>query len=298
MARSPAIPSELTIAPFTLDDARRVGISPRQLQGASWTRLGRGLYVWSRLAANVGLRLSAIQSQLPPTAAFSGITAARLHGLDLGPAGAPIEVTLPRGSGISPRVGVLIRRSVLREADLVVRQGLRTTSLLRTLAELGRRLPLVEAVVAVDMAFQQRLIEPADLSAWVSAWKGWKGVVRFRRVARLAEPAAESPMETRLRLRLVLAGLPRPEAQVELCDESGRFVGRVDLFYRSSRLAIEYDGATHRESLIDDNRRQNLLLNAGYRLLRFTAPDVMTTPDSVVAQVRAILQAPREQRGA
>ena len=99
-------------------------------------------------------------------------------------------------------------------------------------------------------------------------------------------------MESRLRLGLVLAGLPRPEAQVELCDDSGRFLGGVDLFYRASRLAIEYDGATHRESLIDDNRRQNLLLNAGYRLLRFTAPDVMKFPDSVVAQIRAILQSP------
>ena len=172
----------------------------------------------------------------------------------------------------------------------MIRQGFRTTSVLRTLADLARRLPLIEAVVAADMAFQQKLIAPAELSAWVLARKGWKGVVRFRRVAELAEPSAESPMETRLRLRLVLAGLPRPEVQVDLCDGEGRFVGRVDLFYRASRLAIEYDGATHRESLIDDNRRQNLILNAGFRLLRFAAPDVMKTPDSVVAQVRGHLE--------
>ena len=38
-----------------------------------------------------------------------------------------------------------------------------------------------------------------------------------------------------------------------------------------------------------DNRRQNRLLNAGFRLLRFTATDVYNTPDSVVALVRAAL---------
>ncbi len=96
-------------------------------------------------------------------------------------------------------------------------------------------------------------------------------------------------METRLRLLLVLAGLPRPETQVSLFDEQGRFLGRPDLYYRSHRLALEYDGATHRDTLTGDNRRQNLLVNAGYRILRFTADDVLRNPDSVVTQVRQAL---------
>ena len=96
-------------------------------------------------------------------------------------------------------------------------------------------------------------------------------------------------METRLRLLLVLAGLPRPEAQVPLHDDSGRFLGRPDLYYPAHRLGLEYDGSTHRDSLIQDNRRQNRLLNAGIRLLRFTATDLHRTPDSVVEQVRAAL---------
>ncbi len=43
---------------------------------------------------------------------------------------------------------------------------------------------------------------------------------------------------------------------------------------------------THRESLAADNRRQNRLIEAGYRILRFTANDVLNSPDSVVALVR------------
>jgi len=95
-------------------------------------------------------------------------------------------------------------------------------------------------------------------------------------------------METRLRMLLVLRRLARPEAQVPIYD-GHRFLGRVDLYYRGQKLALEYDGATHRESLAADNRRQNRLLEAGIRLLRFTASDIYNAPDLVVAQVRAAL---------
>ena len=93
-------------------------------------------------------------------------------------------------------------------------------------------------------------------------------------------------METRLRVLLVLAGLPRPEVQVSIHDDQGRFLGRPDLLYSRQHLAIEYDGGSHRDRMVDDNRRQNGLVGAGLRLLRFTAADVYGTPDLVAMQVR------------
>ena len=98
-------------------------------------------------------------------------------------------------------------------------------------------------------------------------------------------------METRLRMLLVLAGLPCPEVQVSIRDDEGRFLGRPDLLYRLQRLAIEYDGGNHRDRMVDDNRRQNGLIGAGFRLLRFTAADVYGTPDIVAMQVRHCLLA-------
>jgi len=89
-----------------------------------------------------------------------------------------------------------------------------------------------------------------------------------------------------MRVLLVLAGLPRPEVQVSIQDDEGRFLGRPDLLYRRQHLAIEYDGGNHRERLVDDNRRQYGLVGAGYRLLRFTAADVYGTPQMVAMQVR------------
>ena len=97
-------------------------------------------------------------------------------------------------------------------------------------------------------------------------------------------------METRLRWLLLQAGLPRPQVQTALHDSAGRFVGRADLYYPEARLVIEYDGVNHRERLVEDNRRQNLLMNAGFRLLRFTAADLHQRPEIIKALVGQALR--------
>jgi len=185
-----------------------------------------------------------------------------------------------------------VRRSTLDAGETVMRRGQPATSVVRTIADLGRRLPLIEAVTALDMALHKRLVEVVDLRLWAGAHPRCRGVARLRRAIELVEPATESVMETRLRLVLVLAQLPRPLAQISLYDEDGHFVGRPDFYYPLHRLALEYDGSSHRENLTGDNRRQNRMVDAGYRLLRFTAADVLSTPNSVVALVRRALSQP------
>jgi Protein of unknown function (DUF559) len=283
-----AVPNRLKRGPITVAEALAEGINWRQLQGNMWRRIGPGQYAWSGMRDSPLLRLAAVFRRLSHGAAFSGRTAGWLHGLDLSPCD-PIEVTVAEDVGISARSGVAVRRAALAADEIVERQGFPATSALRTVCDLASGLPLFDAVVAVDMALQKQLVGLTDVSSALASRSGCKGVVRLRRAVALADGGAQSPMETRFRLTLVLAGLPRPEAQVSLFDERGNFVGRPDLYYRSQRLALEYDGAVHRDSLVEDSRRQNLLVNAGYRLLRFTATDVIRTPDAVVTQVRKAL---------
>ncbi|HYR47796.1 MAG TPA: DUF559 domain-containing protein [Candidatus Polarisedimenticolia bacterium] len=149
-------------------------------------------------------------------------------------------------------------------------------------------MPAVEALVAIDMAVAASLTDPAGLVRYAEASNGRAGARRLRSLAALSAPA-ESPMETRLRWLLIQSGLPHPEVQTNLHDISQQFVGRADLYYPAARLVLEYDGGNHRERLVEDDRRQNLLINAGFRLLRFTAADIHRQPDVVVAQVRAAL---------
>ena len=182
---------------------------------------------------------------------------------------------------------MVIRRRELEAKDVVHRHGLPTTTTLRTVRDLCLRLSLTEAVVIADSALHARRIN-LDLLK-VSAGSSGYGVRMLRRVLAHVEPLTESPMETRMRMLFVLAGLPRPEAQVTIWN--GLLIaGRVDLYYREARLGIEYDGATHDGNLAEDNRRQNRLLEAGVRLLRFTAGDIYNSPDVVVAQVRRELR--------
>ena len=225
---------------------------------------------------------------MPASAAFSGRTAAWLHGLDATPC-EPIEAILPGDGEGWERGGIRVRRAALDDYEVALRGGFRTTSLVRTLWDLSRTLSLVESVVMTDMALHARLISHRTLSEWVDRNAGRKGIAKARRVLEFAEGSSESPMETRLRMLLVLNGLPRPQVQVTIRDDRGSFLGRPDLYYREHRLGLEYDGETHRASLVEDNRRQNRLLLAGVRLLRFTGADVLHRPDSVVTQVRNAL---------
>jgi very-short-patch-repair endonuclease len=291
MARRLPIPRALRRRPFTIEEARAVGLTWDNLQSANYRRLPVGIYVAADLPDTPLLRLAAARLRLPPTAVFSGLTAAWLHGLDVAPPG-PIEVTLPTGSSMAMRAGVRVRRTELGAGDVVTRQGMPVTSLLRTLLDLGATLPLIEAVKVADMALHRRLIDLAILRSAVQARAGSWGAKRQRLMVDHGEPRSESAMESQLRMLLVLGGLPRPQAQVDLHDANGRFLGRADLYYPSHRLVIEYDGGTHRNSLVQDNRRQNQLLAAGYTIRRFTAPDVLGAPDRVVAQIRGELARP------
>jgi very-short-patch-repair endonuclease len=273
----PRIPAALTRRPFSLQEARAAGISRTSLSGKSWRRVGAQLYCWAGLADDPWKLLSAWLRILPKDAVFAGATAAWLHGIDLDPVH-PVEVVVPSHSGVRSRAGLTVRRSDAARRDAIKVRGLPATAVNRTLADLCCRLSAVEALVVIDAAVRLQLVDSATLCRI--------GTRRMRNLAALAEPA-ESPMETRLRWLLLEARLPPPEVQRDLHDVTGRFVGRADLYYPSARLVVEFDGGNHRDRLVDDNRRQNLIANAGFRMLRFTAADVYGRPDAVQAQVRA-----------
>jgi very-short-patch-repair endonuclease len=292
MARTPRIPSELTKKPFSLDEARRAGLTHSSLQGKAWRRLGAELYCWEGLRQDPWLQLSAIHRMLPPEAVFSGATAAWMMGLDLVP-NDPVEIIVPVGSGIRSRAGLTVRRGEVLASDVASFRGLPATAVNRTLCDLCLRLPALNALIAIDMAVHLRLTDTNALRCYSDAVQGRAGAYRLRSLAALAADA-ESPMETRLRWLLIEAGLPHPDVQTKLRDREQRFLGRADLYYPGPRLILEYDGANHRDRLVEDNRRQNLLINAGFRLLRFTATDIYQRPEVVVAQVRSALKPERQ----
>jgi hypothetical protein len=290
VGKTPRIPPEFKLRPFSLDEALDAGLTLDSLRGRTWRRISARLYRWKEMPEDPWLTLIAWRRVLPSEAVFIGATAAWLFGIVLNPTD-PVEIQVPPSARIRTRAGLIVRHGEISPAEVVVIRGLRATALPLTLATLCLQRPAVEALIAIDNAIHLGLTDPVTLAQYAESAKGKYGAVRLKSLASFAAPA-ESPMETRLRWLLVDAGLPRPEVQTNLRDEAARFVGRADLYYPKARLVLEYDGTHHRDRLVDDNRRQNLLVNAGYRLLRFTAADINNRADVVVAQVRAALTRP------
>jgi very-short-patch-repair endonuclease len=118
-------------------------------------------------------------------------------------------------------------------------------------------------------------------------------VAPLDRVVALADRRSESVLETRLRLNLVLGGLPVPDVQYRVHDDYGFVLARVDLAYPSARLAIEYDGETHFTPTRSraDRQRDLTLADLGWHTMRLTYDDVDGDPPRTRQRVATLLQA-------
>ncbi len=157
----------------------------------------------------------------------------------------------------------------------------------RTFVDLTAHLALVDHVVLGDWLVQRGMVSPARLVSYCRR-------CRVRRAADAATAAqfvrarVESPQETRLRMLLVLAGLPEPEVNGEVRDTGGGFVARLDHLYREVRLGVEYDGRHHATDSSQWERdvvRRGRLEDLGWRLIVVTANQLHRHPQQVLDQV-------------
>ncbi len=265
-------------------------IGANQLRGPRYRRLFPDVYlpasagpldlaVWSRAAFLLVEHRGGL---------LGGYSAARLLGADCAPPDTPAEVIVAGGQRRHP--GLLAHRGDAAGPDRWQVSGCVVTSPERTAWDLGRRLDLTEAVVALDALGRVRgpgRFAPADLLVRREREPGARGCRRLDRVVALADPRAESPMETRLRLLLVEGGLPVPVVQHELLDEHGFVVARFDLAYPEELLAVEYDGRghRHREFCDDDRWRDASTGDYGWHTMRFGRDDVLVSRRRTVALV-------------
>lgn len=276
MGREPSIPPELRRRPFTLAEARAVGVSRKYLTGSSWRRISSELYCWTGWTEDPLGLLTAWARRIPSDAVFAGGSAAWLWRVGFNPV-KPVEIVVPLTSGTRSRPGLNVRRATLAPVDVTETRDFQVTTLHRTLLDLSSRRAEIDALISIDMAIRSEQTSASALASYAEAMRGRPGAWRLQKLAAVSAPA-ESPMETRLRWLLLEAGLPQPRVQVDLRDDDERFICRADLFYPSAGLVIEYDGANHRDRLVEDDRRQNAILDAGFKLLRFTASDLDRAP--------------------
>ncbi|MCW3813055.1 hypothetical protein ONA91_01100 [Micromonospora sp. DR5-3] len=150
----------------------------------------------------------------------------------------------------------------------------------------------VRAVGVIDALLAQGLVSRGALADLADRNGGRPGGRRASWVFGLADPAAQSPPESHLRVRLVLAGLPRPVAQHPIRLASG-LVLRPDLAWPQFRVAVEYDGTWHADAdqLHRDRQRLNQFVGAGWVVLHVTSRRLHRDFAAVVREVRAALVA-------
>jgi very-short-patch-repair endonuclease len=97
-------------------------------------------------------------------------------------------------------------------------------------------------------------------------------------------------MESRVRLGLTDAGLPRPKAQWAVRDAAGGFVARLDLAYPEHTIAIEYDGAWHWKQRRQDDRRRDAARRLGWHVVVVSADDYYGSFEATCRELAELLR--------
>jgi very-short-patch-repair endonuclease len=171
----------------------------------------------------------------------------------------------------------------------------RCTSPMRTAYDLARLDDRVEAVVGVDRLANAHRFHPDLLLNFGVHYRYARGNQRIAEVLAEATPYSGSPMETRLRMLVVDAGLPRPKIQWVVQDERARTAVWLDLAWPELKIGIEYEGDVHTtsERVLRDVGRYTRLVDCGWRIYRYTKYEVYTEPERIVAELTRARQRSR-----
>ncbi|MCV7150097.1 endonuclease domain-containing protein [Mycolicibacterium pyrenivorans] len=277
--------------PFLGTEARAAGRVTKRTLRSQYVMLHRNVYVPRGKTLTPATRAVGAWLWSGRAATVAGRSAAALHGTRWIDAGLPAELIRRQAGDVD---GIVIHRATLTDEDVCSVRGIPTTTPARTAFDLGRRDPLVQAVVGVDALANATGLLPADLELLVQRGRGARGLVQLRRVVKLMDGGAESPPETRTRLLLTAAGFPRPRTQIVVCDDHGYFIGRLDMGWQRWRVGVEYDGPQHwtdpavRARDID---RSAELQGQGWTIIRVSRDILRYRPEVFLTRVRDAMRA-------
>ena len=222
---------------------------------------------------------------LAPGAVVSHRSAAVLHGLPVWEdALGLVDVTREGGSG-NRRGHLHVHTAPLPDGEVVQVDGVAVTSLARTVVDLGRSVPVEQAVAAGDAALRSGL-EPVALEQSLALAPGRRGIAAARRAVALLDPRSESAGESASRVALVELGVPPSHLQHEVRDARGRLVGRADFAWEQHRTLGEFDGRVKYGAVLRpgqrvedvvwaEKRREDALRDLGWQVVRWTWADLL-----------------------
>jgi len=290
----------------SVDDLRECGFSAgavrRRLASGDWHRWGRAVVPGTAPPAVsrgglAGSGLSdrgiawALQLTYGPHAAISGAPAMRRVGWDL-PTEEIVVVLRDR-----PRIAVFGVGVMRREIGLVqvLPDGRRFAPAMQALLDTLVRLDTAAGADLLDAALQQRVIDALSFADAVQerCGRGRTGAACLRALRDRALSGSRSEAEQRMGALLRRCPTGPWTANLAVRDAAGRLVAEIDFAHERLRIAIEVDGRAHhsdRRSFERDRTRQNLLVVAGWLVLRFTWEQMTQRPDEVLAAIDAAVR--------
>jgi hypothetical protein len=284
-------------------------VTPRQLRGKAWLHVMHDVYADARLPQDHALKCTAAMLRLPPGAVLAGPSAAALDGVHHA-AGFTDDVhaIVPTKMHVGPQRGIRVHSTDVDPMDTVVRSGIPRTTPARTAWDVAAWLDTPAAVSIIDSLLALRLVTPAELTVRATRGQeqGRRGSRRARQAILLADGRAQSPPESILRVRLVLAGLPPPVPQHPVAIPSGLTL-HPDLAWPEFQVAVEYDGLWHgtTKQFHHDRQRLNRLSGAGWLVLHVTSDRLRRDFPGILCEIQQALESrgwlpatPRARRGA
>jgi hypothetical protein len=243
------------------------------------------------VAVTPAVRAKAVLRVCPPRSQVSPFTAAELWG-GIVPRQPLTHVSCPHPGVRSERRGVGSNR-LSPNARVVRFRGIPVSSPEQTFIDLACALSLVDLVVLGDSLVKAKrtTVDRAGgrrehLVELGRAFGSARGRFRPRR--------SGLPMESRLRMLIVLAGLPEPQVNRIVWDGSANWNKRFDLCYPDLLLVIEYDGRQHAENDEqgdrDLDRREDLDGN-GWRLIVIRSKGIYVEPHRTLERIADAMKA-------
>jgi len=287
------MPRSRITGPATRSYLRASGLKERELRHPDVVRLSRDTYLPRLLSGELATRLAAVLLTAPPGAVVSHLSAADVWGLQIpfrDRSDNRVNLTIPEGSSAESRIDRRLYRLPISDLDVVRRKSVPVTSPARTWRDLAGILEPPALLAATDQIVNG-LASRGELQEELARRPRGRGCARARLVLPVADPLAGSPMESVLRWLIRDASLPMPVLQFPVRDAGGVVVAAADMAWPGNKVLVEFDGEVHRErkTFVNDRRRQNRLVAAGWIVLRFTSADVYGDPAGVLAQIRRAL---------
>jgi hypothetical protein len=254
-------------------------------------RLHRGVYAVGHLALTAHAYLVAALLAAGPTAFLSHRTAAAIWHLRVLTI-RWIDVTVP-GQGREDRDGLIVHRTrSLDDADVTTVNGLRVSSVPRTLIDLSHREHPSEIKRLVTQAIRKEVLDLEQMQRTLERYPRRKGVARKLRPALAAYTTTTigrmSPFEYAFDDWLAThPEIPQPQRNINI----GPY--EIDCYWPAQGLAVELDGREFHIAAGDferDRIKDAYLQRQQIRVLRITPRRFMTDRGGVHGDLLALLE--------